>query len=716
MSTEYVRDADGAAGTPERPAPVFLPLGPRPDEDTALVHPDARRSYPADVRARLDTDAAEIIGRYPHSRSALLPLLHLVQAEDSYITPAGIEFCAEHLGLSGAEVAAVATFYTMYRRKPTGTYHVGVCTNALCAVMGGDEIFGAVREHLGVGNGDTTPDGAVTLEHIECNAACDFAPVMTVNWELFDNRTVGSAVELVDDLCAGRSATPTRGAPLTSFRDTSRMLAGFPDDRPGALEAGGSAGEASLAGLHVARSRGMTAPPASGEHDAASGKDAPYGNVGTALTPVLSSYWDEQTSWTLDTYRRHHGYEALPIALGMEPDAVVGAVKDAGVRGRGGAGFSTGTKWSFIPQGDGKPHYLVVNADESEPGTCKDMPFMFATPHALVEGAIIAAYAIRARHAFIYLRGEAVPVLRRLHAAVAEAYDAGYLGVDILGSGYDLDLVVHAGAGAYICGEETALLDSLEGRRGQPRLRPPFPAVAGLYACPTVVNNVESIANVPPVIRNGVEWYRSMGTEKSPGFALFSLSGHVTKPGQYEAPLGITLRELLEHAGGVRAGHRLKFWTPGGSSTPIFTDEHLDVPLDYESVGAAGSMLGTRALQIFDETTCVVRTVLRWSEFYAHESCGKCTPCREGTWWLVQILTRLEEGRGTEEDLATLLDISDNILGRAFCALGDGATSPITSSIGYFRDEYLAHFAHGGCPFDPHRATLAAEPREEETP
>ncbi|MEE2035105.1 NADH-quinone oxidoreductase subunit NuoF [Rhodococcus chondri] len=719
MTTEYVRNTDSGDDLPSvgatPPAPVFVPLGPRPEEDTLLVQPGAPRSYPDEAGARLDADAAEIIARYPHPRSALLPLLHLVQSEDGYITPAGIEFCARHLELSGAEVAAVATFYTMYRRKPTGRYHVGVCTNALCAVMGGDEIYGALREHLAVGNGETTDDGAITLEHIECNAACDFAPVMTVNWELFDNRTVRSAVELVDALRDGTPAVPTRGAPLCSFRETARLLAGFPDTRPGVLEAGGSAGEASLAGLRIARAHDMAAPPPPRDDALPQSRDA-SGATGTPLTPVLTSYWDDDRSWTLDTYRRHHGYEALPLALGMEPDAVVGAVKDSGLRGRGGAGFSTGTKWSFIPQGDDKPHYLVVNADESEPGTCKDIPFMYATPHALIEGVIIAAYAIRARHAFIYLRGEAVPVLRRLHAAVAEAYGAGYLGADILGSGYDLDVVVHAGAGAYICGEETALLDSLEGRRGQPRLRPPFPAVAGLYASPTVVNNVESIANVPPIIRNGVEWYRSMGTEKSPGFALFSLSGHVTTPGQYEAPLGITLRELLEYAGGVRAGHRLKFWTPGGSSTPIFTDEHLDIPLDYESVGAAGSMLGTRALQIFDETTCVVRTVLRWSEFYAHESCGKCTPCREGTWWLVQILDRLEHGRGTEEDLAKLLDISDNILGRAFCALGDGATSPITSSIGYFRDEYLAHFEHGGCPFDPHRATLAAgASREGET-
>ncbi|MBT9295973.1 NADH-quinone oxidoreductase subunit NuoF [Rhodococcus sp. GOMB7] len=431
------------------------------------------------------------------------------------------------------------------------------------------------------------------------------------------------------------------------------------------------------------------------------------------LAPVLSRYWDQPNSWTLDSYLRHDGYQALRKALAMSPDAVIETVKDAGLRGRGGAGFPTGLKWSFIPQstedkpGDGKPHYLVVNADESEPGTCKDMPLMMATPHTLVEGVIIAAYAIRAAKAFIYVRGEVVPVLRRLQTAVAEAYAAGYLGRNILGSGFDLDLVVHAGAGAYICGEETALLDSLEGRRGQPRLRPPFPAVAGLYACPTVVNNVESIASVPSIVLGGPEWFRSMGSEKSPGFTLYSLSGHVTTPGQYEAPLGITLRELLDYAGGVRTGHTLKFWTPGGSSTPIFTDEHLDVALDYEGVGAAGSMLGTKALQIFDDTTCIVRAVLRWTEFYAHESCGKCTPCREGTYWLVQILRRLEGGTGTEADLTKLLDISDTILGKSFCALGDGATSPIMSSLKYFREEYVAHFDSNGCPFDPRRSVLA---------
>jgi NADH-quinone oxidoreductase subunit F len=428
--------------------------------------------------------------------------------------------------------------------------------------------------------------------------------------------------------------------------------------------------------------------------------------VTATLTPVLTAQWDQPDIFTLDGYRRAGGWRALPKALDMQPDDVIAMVKDSGLRGRGGAGFPTGVKWSFLPQGDGKPHYLVVNADESEPGTCKDVPLMLANPHVLIEGAAIAAYAIRAKHAFIYVRGEVLHVVRRLRHAVEEAYAAGFLGENILGSGFDLDVIVHAGAGAYICGEESALLTSLEGYRGLPRLRPPFPAVEGLYASPTDINNVESIASVPSIVVNGADWFAGLGTEKSKGYGIFSLSGHVTTPGQYEAPLGITLRELLDLAGGVRAGHRLKFWTPGGSSTPILTDQHLDVPLDFESVAAAGSMLGTRALQIFDETTCVVRAVLRWTEFYEHESCGKCTPCREGTFWMVRVLERLEHGQGNEEDLEKLLDICDNILGRAFCALGDGATSPITSGIEYFRDEFMRHQKEGGCPFDQAASTL----------
>jgi NADH-quinone oxidoreductase subunit F len=424
------------------------------------------------------------------------------------------------------------------------------------------------------------------------------------------------------------------------------------------------------------------------------------------LTPVLSAHWDQADSFTIEGYKRNGGYTAVEKALAMQPDEVIQLVKDSGLRGRGGAGFPTGNKWGFIPQGDNKEHYFVVNADESEPGTCKDTPLMMANPHVLIEGVIIGSYAIRANYAFIYIRGEVTHVVRRVQQAIEDAYKAGLLGKNILGKGFNLELVLHVGAGAYICGEETALLDSLEGFRGQPRLRPPFPAIAGLYAKPTVVNNVESVASVPAIVNNGVEWFTSMGTEKSKGFTLYSLSGHVNNPGQFEAPLGITLRQLLEISGGVRSGHKLKFWTPGGSSTPMFTDAHLDVPLDYEGVSKAGSMLGTKALQIFDETTCVVRAVLRWTEFYKHESCGKCTPCREGTWWLVQVLKDLESGKGTEADLDKLLDLCDNIMGRSFCALADGAASPIISSLQYFRQEYLDHLSAGTCPFDPAAATL----------
>ncbi len=410
------------------------------------------------------------------------------------------------------------------------------------------------------------------------------------------------------------------------------------------------------------------------------------------LTPVLSANWGTDKSWKLDAYKAAGGYTAVGKALKMTADEVTDLVKDAGLRGRGGAGFPTGMKWSFVPKDNPNPKYLVVNADESEPGTCKDMPLLLASPHTLVEGMIIASYAIGCHTAFVYIRGEVLHVIRRMQQAVAEAYAAGYLGTNILGSGYDLDIVVHAGAGAYICGEETALLDSLEGRRGQPRLRPPFPAVAGLYASPTVINNVESIASVPAIVANGAAWFGSMGTEKSKGMTIYSLSGHVARPGQFEAPLGITLRELLDLSGGIRAGHELKFWTPGGSSTPILTAEHLDVPLDYEGMAGVGSMLGTKALQIFDETTSVVRTTLRWIEFYKHESCGKCTPCREGNWWLVQLLKKFEAGEAVEGDVDKLLDICDNIGGKSFCALADGAVACATSAVRHFRSEFEAGY------------------------
>jgi NADH-quinone oxidoreductase subunit F len=427
----------------------------------------------------------------------------------------------------------------------------------------------------------------------------------------------------------------------------------------------------------------------------------------TPLTPLLTAHWDEPDCFTIDGYRRHGGYEALATAFGQGEDGVIHTVKDSGLRGRGGAGFPTGMKWGFVPQGDGKPHYLVVNADESEPGACKDVPLLLANPHSLVEGMIIASYAIRGNHAFVYVRGEVPHAIRRIRRAVRDAYTAGYLGQDIQGSGFDLDIVVHAGAGAYICGEETALLDSLEGRRGQPRLKPPFPAVAGLYASPTVVNNVETIASVPSILRYGPQWYRQFGSEKSPGIKLFGLSGHVVRPGIYEAPLGITMRELLEYAGGMRDGRPVKFWLPGGSSVPLLTEEHLDVPMTYEDMATAGTMLGTATPMVFDDTVSVVRAVTRWLDFYKHESCGKCTPCREGTYWIVQMLHRLEQGTGTTADIDTLLDVCSQIAGRSFCALGDAAATPYPAAMKYFEEEFRAgtHTAAHEA-FDPVAATL----------
>lgn len=407
------------------------------------------------------------------------------------------------------------------------------------------------------------------------------------------------------------------------------------------------------------------------------------------LTPVLTRGWLSPKSWNIDTYEQFGGYSALRTAVTAVPEQLTELVKAAGLRGRGGAGFPTGLKWSFLPPLADKPRYLVVNGDESEPGTCKDIPLMMADPHLLIEGCVITGYAIRSHFCVIYIRGELLHPIRRVQAAIRQAYDNGYLGRDILGSGFDLDIVVHAGAGAYICGEETALLDSLEGYRGQPRLKPPFPAVAGLYASPTVVNNVETIASVPAIVSGGSDWYRQMGSDRSPGSKIYSLSGHINRPGQYEAPLGTTLRQLIDMAGGMVSGIPLKFWTPGGSSVPLMTADDIDVPLDYEEVAAAGSLLGTTALMLFNQTVSVPWAVMKWAEFYRDESCGKCAPCREGTFWMSGILRRIVSGRGTMEDIQTLDDAAFNIFGRAFCALGDGAATSVTSGIKQFRQEFV---------------------------
>ena len=415
---------------------------------------------------------------------------------------------------------------------------------------------------------------------------------------------------------------------------------------------------------------------------------------------IISANWGNPDVFGIDGYIANGGYGGLKRALSMSAPEVIDEVKASGLRGRGGAGFPTGVKWSFVPQDTGKPTYTICNFDESEPGTYNNRELVEREPHQLLEGLIVAAYAVQSHEAYIYCRGEFLWPGMILQKALAEAYEKGFLGRDILGSGYDLDVILHRGAGAYICGEETALLSSLEGYRGQPRLRPPFPAVEGLYESPTLINNVETLCFVPHIVRNGAAWFAGIGPEKSPGTKMFSISGKVERPGNYELEMGTPFRVLLEdHAGGVLGGKELKAWTPGGSSTPLLTDAHLDVALDFESVQAAGSLLGTGAVMVMDETDCMVEAVRRMVQFYAHESCGKCTPCREGTWWVSRVLTRIENGYGREEDLPLLEDVARNILFRAFCALADGAVSPIQSSLKLFHHEYEAHIAERRCPF-----------------
>jgi NADH-quinone oxidoreductase subunit F len=425
--------------------------------------------------------------------------------------------------------------------------------------------------------------------------------------------------------------------------------------------------------------------------------------------PILTARWDNPDAVKLDGYLKTGGYESWKKALSMSPEDVIEEVKTSGLRGRGGAGFPTGTKWSFIPQNTGKPVYVVVNFDESEPGTFNNRELVERDPHQLIEGALICAYAVHCSTVFIYARGEFVWPATVLERALAEAYAAGYVGEGAASSDVDVDIVVHRGAGAYICGEETALLESLEGFRGQPRLRPPFPAVEGLYQSPTVINNVETLANVPHIIGRGADWYRGIGTEKSTGSGVFSISGKVNRPGNYEAPMGTPARVLIEeYAGGIRDGKRLKAWTPGGSSTPFLTEDHLDTPMDFDSVQAAGSLLGTKAMIVLDERDCVVDATLRFTEFYAHESCGKCTPCREGTWWMSRVLKRVELGYGRSEDIDLMKNVGQNMLFKSFCALADGAVSPIDSSIKFFREEYEDHVRLGRCPLKGEGPTLQA--------
>ncbi len=401
----------------------------------------------------------------------------------------------------------------------------------------------------------------------------------------------------------------------------------------------------------------------------------------------------------IDIYIKNGGYNALRKALdSMSPESVTEEVIKSGLRGRGGAGFPTGRKWTFLPKDSKRPVYLTVNADESEPGTFKDRELIEKDPHLVIEGTLLAAYAIKCGQAYIYIRGEFAFGARQLNKAIEEARAKGFLGKNILGKGVDIEIIVHRGGGAYICGEETALLTSLEGNQGYPRVKPPFPAISGLYSAPTIINNVETLSNIPYIINKGAEKFSAFGTAKSPGTKIFCLSGHINKPGNYELPMGIPLRELLyEYGGGIKDGRNLKAVIPGGSSVPLLTADKVDVRMDFESLAEAGTMLGSAGVIVIDETVCMVRAAYNLARFYQHESCGQCTPCRQGTYWILAILERIERGRGSLKDLDKLLEICENIEGNTICPLGDAATPSVKSTIHHFRDEYEYHITEQKC-------------------
>src|SRR5262245_30912862 len=431
------------------------------------------------------------------------------------------------------------------------------------------------------------------------------------------------------------------------------------------------------------------------------------------MEPLLTPYIKEPQSYGLDFYVKKGGYGALKKSLGMTPDAVIEAVKASGLRSRGGAGFPTGMKWQFVDKKSSKLKYICCNADKSEPGTFKDHLLMKLNPQLLFEGCLIGCFAIGAKVAYIYIRGEFYHVQLVLEAELAKARAAGFVGTNILGTGFDCEIHIHRGAGAYEAGEETALIESLEGKRAQPRLKPPFPAVEGLYGCPTAVNNVETLCNVPLVIEHGAEWFSKIGPEKNGGPKLFCISGHVKKPGVFEAPMSVSLKDLIydeKFAGGIRGGHALKCVIPGGSSVPVLLPDQIDIPASFDGVAQAGSLLGSAGIIVMDETTCMVWAAENLLHFYRHESCGKCTPCREGCDWLHRLLHKIERGDGQMRDVELLLSVANNILGKTLCAFGEAAATPVLSTIKIFREEYEAHVKEGRCTVPApwrHAAALA---------
>ena len=590
-----------------------------------------------------------LVKRYPSKRSAVIPMLLFAQDEKGPLTTEIVDFIARYLHLTPLEVEEVISFYSMLTKKPRGKYHLQVCTNISCVLRGADKIWERVKENTGLKPGEVSADGLFSIEEVECMGACTTAPAMQVNYDFYENLTPERIDQLLAELKSLKG--PDTSAQAVAVEST-------PLRRKNA------------------------------EHPKA--------------TRVLTAGMLAADSRTIGNYLNRDGYKTAERALqSMSADQLIDEVKKSGLRGRGGAGFPTGMKWSFVPRQSPKPKYLVCNADESEPGTCKDRPLLEYDPHQLIEGMIIAARALESHQAYIYIRGEYRYLYNIVTQAVEEAYARGFLGKNIFGCGWNLELATHTGAGAYICGEETALLESLEGKRGYPRIKPPFPAVVGLYGCPTVINNVETLSAIPHIIKNGGEWYAKLGPEKNGGTRLFSVSGHVKYPGNYEVPMGTTLRTLIEDfAGGLRDGHQLKAIIPGGSSTPILTPDKIDTPLTFEDIAKAGSMLGSGAVIVMDETTCIVKVAQVLSKFYSHESCGWCVPCREGTVWMKKIFNRYHAGFGRPEDIDLLDSVAKKILGHTHCPLGDAAAMPVISAIKHFRSEFEEHLKLGACPLE----------------
>jgi NADH-quinone oxidoreductase subunit F len=598
---------------------------------------------------QLETKFNDLVTRYPVKRSALIPMMLYAQDELGHLGDEILEEIAKRLGLNIIEVIETLAYYSMLHRKPLGRYHIQVCTNISCMLRGGNELYQHVQKRLGIGNKEVSPSGTFSLEEVECIGACTGAPCLQVNYDFHENLDAARVDALFEQLQDGKIPRPV---PVTSGSVHERL---------------------------------------------------------PAEVPVISKRFGIPDSRKIDVYLKHEGYQALEKALKqMTPEQIIDEVKKSNLRGRGGAGFPTGLKWSFVPKSTDKPKYILANADESEPGTCKDRPLMEMDPHQLIEGMVIAGRAVNANYGYIYIRGEYRYIIDIMDVAIAEAYAKGYLGRNILGSGFDFELYTHTGAGAYECGEESALMESLEGKRGYPRIRPPFPAVVGLYGCPTVINNAESLSTVPAVIRMGGEAYANLGTPKNGGTRLYSISGHVNRPGIYELPLGFPLRRLIEEvAGGVAGGKKLKAVIPGGSSCPLLSADEIDVAMDYDSVAKIGSMLGSGGTVVIDEDTCMVDVARRIMHFYAHESCGWCIPCREGTAWLRKLLDRFHEGGGREEDIPLIDELSKNMLGRTFCPLGDAAALPTISIVKKWRNEFEDHL-QGKCAYKAAEVIAAA--------